>query len=114
MNQQQIIEAINDMNENDLMQLNNEYCQQINAHDSEIFINDEDFFKTYFDNSDIMRIIQAVFYGDYRYSDNFVTFNGYGNLDSFNYMTLNKLTECVETMSEYIEENFNEFEYLFN
>lgn len=62
----------------------------INSWDSsleylEYHINDEEFFKTYFGN-DIMEGIRATQYGDYRYNDEYVKFNGYGNLDSCNYI----------------------------
>ena len=42
----EIIMAINNMDDHELVQLNNEYCYSINAPDSEIFGNDEDFFET--------------------------------------------------------------------
>jgi hypothetical protein len=107
-----IIETINAMDENELVQLNNEYCQSINATDSEIFGNDEDFFDNFFSNSP-MRLAQAVYYGDYHYYHEFVRFNGYGNLETFQNMTTDQLCERVPTMAEYIAENFYEFEYLF-
>jgi hypothetical protein len=109
----EIIQAINEMTQNELVQLNNEYCQQINASDSEIFINDEEFFNTFFDNKPF-EVARSTFYGDYNFSHEYVIFNGYGNLETFGYMDVSKLCECVETMAEYIEENFNEFKYIFN
>jgi hypothetical protein len=108
----QIIETINAMDESELVHLNNEYCQSINAPDSEIFSNDEDFFITFFSDSPI-RLAQAICYGDYHYYDNYVIFNGYGNLETFNNMTTDQLCELVPTMAEYIAENFYEFQYLF-
>ena len=108
----QIIETINAMDESELVQLNNEYCQSINAPDSEIFSNDEDFFITFFSDSP-MRLAQAICYGDYHYYDNYVIFNGYGNLETFKNMTTDQLCECVPTMAEYIAENFNDFYQLF-
>lgn len=113
MKKQQIIESINTMDQNELVQLNNEYCQHINDYDSEIHFNDEDFFNTFYENKPF-EVARAIFYGDYNFSHDYVIFNGYGNLETFGYMTIDKLTECIETMSEYIEENFNDFEYLFN
>ena len=46
---EQIINLINEMDNSDLVQLNNEYCQSAHYFDSEIFENDEDFFQTFFD-----------------------------------------------------------------
>ena len=108
-----IIDSINAMDANELIQLNNEYCMSINAPDSEIYTNDEDFFITFFSDSP-MRLAQAICYGNYHYYDQYVLFNGYGNLDSFQNMTTDQLCELVPTMAEYIAENFYEFEYLFS
>ena len=42
--------------------------------------NDEDFFETYFRTKD--EVARAICYGDYNYTDDFVRFNAYGNLES--------------------------------
>lgn len=107
-----IIEEINAMDCTELVQLNNEYCESINAMDSFIYSNDDDFLETYFIKpSDLAR---AICYGDYRYMDNWVTFNGYGNLESFAYMNTDKLCELVEVMAEYISENSGDFTHFEN
>lgn len=105
---QQIIDIINDMNEADLIQLNNEYCEAINDNDGQIYDNDEHFFATYFGN-DTIGAVRAVSYGSYNYSHNYVKFNGYGNLESFSYFTADDLCENVETMAEYIADNLHDF-----
>lgn len=105
---EQIINLINEMDDSDLVQLNNEYCQSAHYFDSEIFENDEDFFQTFFEN-DTLRAIQATQFGDYRYHDNWVRFDGYGNLESFNYMSQEQLCELVQVIAEYICENPSEF-----
>ena len=105
---QQITDIINDMNEAELIQLNNEYCDAANYRDNEIYDNDEHFFATYFEN-DTIGAVRAVSYGNYNYSHNFVKFNGYGNLESFSYFSTNDLCENVETMAEYIADNLQDF-----
>lgn len=108
---QKVIELINSMDNGELINLNNEYCQSAHYFDSEIYENDEDFFATFFAN-DTLRAIQATQFGDYRYHDNWVTFNGYGNLDSFN-AVIDNLCESIETMAEYIiynSEDFSQFD----
>jgi hypothetical protein len=102
----EVIEIIENMDSYELVQLNNEYCQAANYLDSEIFENDEDFFQTFF--SDALRAIQATQFGDYRFHDNWVTFNGYGNLDSFNSVE-NNLCELIPTMAAYIVDNYQDF-----
>jgi hypothetical protein len=108
----QVIKAINEMDCTELVMLNNEYCESINGMDSMIYSNDDNFLEDYFNSkSDLAR---AITYGDYRYMDNWVTFNGYGNLESFNYMDTDKLCELVEVMAEYIVETFQDFSQFDN
>ena len=47
----------------------------------EFWENDEEFFNTFFNNP--MEAIRATYYGDYNYNDEYVKFNGYGNIDSY-------------------------------
>ena len=103
----QIIDLINGMDDHELVILNNEYCESANIYDSEIFANDDEFFEIFFDNN-TLRAIQATQFGDYRYHDNWVTFNGYGNLDSFN-SVINNLVESISVMAEYIFDTFQDF-----
>lgn len=109
----EILEIIFEMNENELIQLNNEYCQSANYRDDEIYENDEHFFATYFEN-DIIGAVKAVSYGSYNYSHNYVKFNGYGNLESFSYFTADDLCENVEIIAEYIAENLEDFSQFDN
>jgi len=111
----QIIELINNMDQNELVQLNNLYCQSANIYDSEVFSNDEEFFSLFFPNAgDGLKVAQAVFYGDYNYSHDWVSFNGYGNLQSYCYFTTDDLCELVSTIAEYIEENADDFSDLID
>jgi hypothetical protein len=104
---EQVIDVINNMDCEELVQLNNEYCEAINGMDSMIYSNDDDFLDESFNTkADLAR---AITYGDYRYMDNWVTFNGYGNLESFQYMGTNNLCELVEVIAEYVVENPSEF-----
>ncbi len=104
---EQVIEVINNMDCQELVQLNNEYCEAINAMDSMVYSNDDDFLDNNFNTkADLAR---AICYGDYRYMDNWVIFNGYQNLESFQYMGTDKLGECGAVLAEYIAENPSEF-----
>lgn len=111
----QIIELINNMDQNDLVELNNLYCQSANIYDSEVFSNDEEFFSMFYPNAgDGLKVAQAVFYGDYNYSHDWVSFNGYGNLQSYGYFTTDDLCEHVSVIAEYIEENADDFSDLID
>jgi hypothetical protein len=107
-----ILKAINEMTQDELIQLNNQYCQQINASDDEVYSNDEEFFEVFFADK-VLEAVRAVSYGDYQYSHDYVKFNGYGNLESFSYFEVKDLCELPEVMAEYIHENFSDFEHLF-
>ena len=75
------IEAFADVDTaEDWLSLHNEYCAENNGGD-EIYTNDEDFYDTFFSSKD--ELVRAVFYGDFRYMDEYVMFNGYGNLETF-------------------------------
>jgi hypothetical protein len=104
----QLLDLIYQMDRDELVILNNEYCQSINAMDSEIWSNDQDFLETFFHNNPD-NLARAIFYGDYRYSDDLVRFNGYGNLETFNHYGVNDMVELVDVMAEYIEENSKDF-----
>ena len=50
--------------------------------------------------------VRATFYGDYRYNDDYVRFNGYGNLESFSEYDMieeikDSIDEIVENLIEY-------------
>lgn len=110
-----IIDLINNMNQHELVELNNLYCQSADIYDSEIFSNDEEFFNMFYPNAgDGLKVAQAVFYGDYNYSHDWVTFNGYGNLQSYSHINTDNICELVETIAEYIEENPNDFDNLID
>jgi hypothetical protein len=110
----QIVHEINLMSHSDLINLNNLYASEILGNfNDEIFYNEDEFFNTFF-YENVIGAIQCVSYGDYRYSDNYVKFNGYGNLESFNFMSHAQLCELPETMAEDIINKFEEFEYLFS
>jgi hypothetical protein len=107
-----IIAEINAMTESELIELNNVYCDFCNYSDCHIYNNDGDFFEMLGWSG--LRVAQAVFYGDYNYSHNWVTFNGYGNLQTYNFFNADNLIESVENMATTISDNINDFQFLFN
>ena len=109
---QTIIDEINAMTESELIELNNVYCDSCNMPDNHIYNNDEDFFNMLGWSG--LRVAQSVFYGDYNYSHAWVTFDGYGNLQSYSRFTVNNLCEHEHIMAEYISENIEDFQFLFN
>lgn len=108
-----IIEEINGFNSNEIVDLNNIYCDENGYDDSRLYSNDEDFFEMSFGNK-VMDAVRAVTYGEYNYTHDWVKFNGYGNLESMNYVGVDDLPESVETIAEYVAENFRDFDHLFS
>lgn len=70
----------------------------------EAYPNDEDFFDTFFSH-DVMSAVRAIQYGDYNINDDYVGFDGYGNLVSFNYREyIDELKSEVEEITELLIE----------
>ena len=106
-----ITDQINEMTDSQLVDLNNAYCQSAGYSDNEIYSNDEEFFEIFFANR-VIEAVRAVSYGDYSYQHEYVKFNGYGNLESFNYVNTDDLVESIETIAIYAIENQSEFDML--
>lgn len=69
-------------NIDELRQIANEICScSGDLEHLQFFENDEEFFETFF-NGNPMEAVRASFYGDYNYTEPFVRFDGYGNLES--------------------------------
>src|SRR5699024_5859563 len=70
---------IRDYEQEEIIEFHNDYCDRTTNED-QIYENDGDFFDMFFTNP--IDAVRAAQYGDYRYADNFVKFDGYGNLES--------------------------------
>ena len=87
------------------IELLKEIVAEINSWDSsldylEVFENNEEFFEMFFANRP-MDAVRAVCYGDYSYSDDYVHFNGYGNLESCsNWEFEDELKENIDEIIE--------------
>jgi len=106
-----ITDQINEMTDSQLVDLNNAYCQSAGYSDNEIYSNDEDFFEICFSNR-IIEAVRAVSYGDYSYQHEYVKFNGFGNLESFNNVNTDDLVESIEIIAIYAIENQLDFDML--
>ena len=91
----------------------------INDYDNSVedlyyYYNDDDFFSMAF-GTNVLDAVRAVCYGDYKYSDDYVKFNAYGNLISANQYELmslydlykediaDKIIELADVCFDYIE-----------
>jgi hypothetical protein len=78
--------------------------------------NDEEFFNIYFEGRP-QEVARSVYFGDYRYCDEYVYFNGYGNLESMTgWQYEDKLkenaNEIIERALELVEDNSINIDYL--
>jgi hypothetical protein len=108
-----IIEEINCFDNDQMVQLNNEYCDQQNYPDDQIYSNDANFFADVY-GGDVMGAVRAVSYGDYNYSHDWVKLNGYGNLESMNVIDEDDLCESIDTIAEEVADNFHNYDHLFD
>lgn len=71
----------------------------------EYYENDDDFFECYF--KDKAEVARAVYYGDYRYNDDYVKFNAYGNLESCcKYEYIEELKDYVDDVVEILLQEY--------
>jgi hypothetical protein len=79
----------------------NEYCQDENL-DDEILNFDDDFFETYYHNK--TEAARAVCFGKVNWNDDFIQFNGYGNIIS---MSESEALESIDdkVLIEWLMEN---------
>jgi hypothetical protein len=108
-----IIEEINCFDNDQMVQLNNEYCDQQNYPDDQIYSNDANFFADVY-VGDVMEAVRAVSYGDYNYFHDWVKLNGYGNLESMNVIDEDDLCESIDTIAEEVADNFHNYDHLFD
>ena len=74
----------------------------------EYYENDEEFFNTYFYNNPT-EAVRSTYYGDYHYCDKYVSFNGYGNLVSFNDYDLEKeYKEHIDDITKSLIEHYQQ------
>lgn len=75
----------------------------------EVFENDEEFFETFYEESP-MEAVRSALYGDYNYTDDYVKFDGYNNLESLDDYKYDRLIE--DNIDLIIEEARKYFHYI--
>lgn len=111
--EEQLIEQIENLSESELVQLNNTYCQCCGI-DSEAWGNDEEFFNLFFPDAKAFEALQRAHFGDYNWSHDYVKFDGYGNLESFQCFELKDLCELPSVIAAYALENESDFSYILS
>jgi len=98
-----VMTQINNMDYNDIINLHNEYCDDNNSMDNYIYINDDGFFQDFYGDN-VIEAVRAVSYGDYNYSHEYLRYNGYGNIVSFDgYMYAEAVD--VDALADWVLDN---------
>ena len=72
-----------------------------------VYENDEEFFDMFFKGRPA-EVARAIYYGDFNYNDEYIKFNGYGNLETlseYDYEELLKenVEEVIDCLIKYVE-----------
>lgn len=115
MNKEKLVELFVEGYENcelsSKIEIHNIYIRETNGGwEYEIESNDEYFFITFFDGKP-MEAVRASYYGDFRYNDDWVWFDTYGNLSSGDNEEELPLRDAEE-MAEWYIENYEELEHI--
>lgn len=100
--------VINELPEDDLLEIYNELVENAGYSDDRVYNNGESFLDEMF--SSPSDAVAAVCYGDYKFTDDFVKFDGYANLQSGNYLTDLVDKDTFLDLLEEAEYNINEYE----
>lgn len=104
----EVLEKIENYSDDEWVGLHNQYCQNENYSDDEIYSFDEDFFETFFEGKP-MEAARATAFGDVNWSDDYIKFNGYGNLVSINKWSIDNYIDKDAIMRDIAEnpENYD-------
>ena len=100
-----IKDLLENMSESQLYTIANEYSDKTNYYDDRIYDMDE--FDEIMSGMSPSDIATKIFYGDFRPNDNYFKFDGYANLESFDYIS----DEVdLEEIADYIVDNDEDFD----
>ena len=98
---------LDETHDDELMELWNDYCEDVGFVDDRVYYNDEDTLSMICD--DFMSLAQRITYGNYNYSHEYVKLNGYANLESADLMEwLIHIDDLAEWLHEKGEEEKGE------
>ena len=83
----ELISIIDGLEESELLDVYNEYCDETNGYDDTVYWNDEEELDMVFNEQSPYYVLCRAYYGEYRLGDRFFKFDGYGNLRSFNVLS---------------------------
>ena len=70
--------------------------------------NDEEFFELFYSEINGLEIARAICYGNYRYNEDYVRINAYGNLESYTeYEMIEEMKDSIDEIVENLIEQYN-------
>ena len=81
---EKLVDYINSMNDDEVIELHNRYCEAAGYEDDRIYSMHE--LDEFLEGRTPTDILSMGFYGDFRPQHDFFWFNGYGNLESADYI----------------------------
>lgn len=94
---EQLIDCINGTGVEEKIALHNTYCDAVNCMDDCIYTMDD--MEEILDGVDKWELVRMIRFGDFDFMKDFWSFNGYGNLDSYNAW---ELPIFAEDIADYI------------
>lgn len=87
----------------ELVRIHNDYCDTSKFYDNMVYLMDE--FDDLFGNCSPWELVRMAFYGhEFNPNHDYFTFNGYGNLESFNGLNAEYCPIDVEDIATYMDE----------
>ncbi len=102
---EQIKEALENASDSAVIGLWNEYADE-NSPDDQIYSNDDSFFEENFQGR-VMDAVRAVTFGDYRYSADYVAFDGYANIVSFDSINEDNCPVDLDSLADWLTEEYD-------
>ena len=104
----EIMEVLDTLSDDKIINLYNDFLSSNS--DKQYFINDDDFLNEYF--SEPAEAVRAAIFGNYRYNDEYVTFDDYANLKSCNDYDIRKEAERDKDFKLWLFDNYSEVDDL--
>lgn len=96
-------DLIEELEINDLLQLHNNYCSEVNGFDDYIYSMDD--LDEVCSGQDAFWIACRVYYGEFNPNDDYLQFNGYGNFISFGAYGVKEYVYIDDIVDYIIEHN---------
>lgn len=115
--EEKILEVLKGMDDNAIISIWNEYCDKCNMYDDRVYYMEE--LDDIFYGQDVTYILNRAFFGHDQWSEesafnpnrDYLTFNGYGNLISLDWVSYNEYADSfgdcidIDALVDYIVEN---------